>query len=197
LTPTPSLALHTADRRLAAAVASFSGTAGWDLREVPLNGPPQPLPALAVLDLRGAAPFDVLPWVEGGVRVLVVTDDIDVARQAMDLGAQDFALPTADATEISLRAGLAVRPGIDRTRSAALRRLVRHDIRSPLAVILGQCEILSLGLGGPVTDKQRRSIEAVERKAQDLRVMSERLATDLAQVFGWDAQTRSDGPSPR
>lgn len=197
MSPTPTLALHTADRRLAAAVASFSGQGPFAVREVPLDGPPTPTPSLGLLDLRGASPVAILPWVEARVRVLAVTDDLDAARQAMDLGAQDFLLPTASDAEIALRVTLAVRPGADSTRSAVLRRLVRHDIRSPLAVILGQCEILTLGLGGPLTDKQRKSLEAIERKAQDLRFMSERLAAELAEAFGWEAHTRPEGSSPR
>jgi signal transduction histidine kinase len=197
LTGSRDVALHTADRRLAAAVASFSGEAGRACIEVPLAPVPVPPPALAVLDLRGAAPSAVAPWVESGAVVVAVVADATAAREVMAQGAHDWAFPERAEAEVPLRAAAALAPTPDRPRTAALRRLVRHDIRSPLAVILGQCEILVLGLGGPLSDKQRKSVDAIERKAQELRAMVERLATDLGQVLGWDAGTRADGPSPR
>ena len=47
-----------------------------------------------------------------------------------------------------------------------LRRTVRHDLRSPLAVIVTQCDLMDEGMGGPV---------AVERIRRQARRMLEQL----------------------
>jgi signal transduction histidine kinase len=44
-----------------------------------------------------------------------------------------------------------------------VRQLVVHDLRSPLAVILGQCDLLEMR--GRLTEADAASIEAVQRAA--------------------------------
>ena len=45
-------------------------------------------------------------------------------------------------------------------------RVIRHDVRSPLAVVLGQCELLLLDAAGPLTPKQVEAVERIERQAR-------------------------------
>lgn len=196
MTSPNAIAVHTNDRRLTAAVASFSGSTGAPFAEVGPR-PPDPAPPRVVLDLRGSGASLVGAWAEAGSRALVVVDDAATAREALERGAADFVVGAPGEAEIAVRLDRLLRVAPDRDRSAALRRLVRHDIRSPLAVILGQCEILSLGLGGPLTDKQRKSLDAVERKATELRVMLDRLADQLGEAFGWEGHDPSGGATPR
>ena len=49
-----------------------------------------------------------------------------------------------------------------------LRQLVNHDMRTPLAVILGQCEMLEAGLHGDLGDRQLRAIQTIARNAARL-----------------------------
>jgi signal transduction histidine kinase len=58
----------------------------------------------------------------------------------------------------------------------ALRRALRHDLRNPIAVILGRCELLQTGVNGPLSDAQRHSIDAIARAATKLQEMIEHLA---------------------
>jgi signal transduction histidine kinase len=54
-----------------------------------------------------------------------------------------------------------------------LRRVLRHDVRTPLAVILGRCELLAAGLQGPLTPEQLAAVEAVQRNADRLALLLE------------------------
>ncbi len=54
---------------------------------------------------------------------------------------------------------------MDDERREELRRVLRHDVRTPLAVILGRCELLSAGLQGPITPAQASALEAIARNA--------------------------------
>lgn len=66
-----------------------------------------------------------------------------------------------------------------------LRRKLRHDLRSPLAVILGRAELLLEEVYGELTPDQRRSIEVVVRNA-------ERLTRELEEV----ADALDEGADP-
>jgi signal transduction histidine kinase len=45
---------------------------------------------------------------------------------------------------------------------AARARLV-HDLRAPIGVLLGNCQLLKEGLCGPVTPRQTKALDAMER----------------------------------
>ena len=65
-------------------------------------------------------------------------------------------------------------------RDLELRRLLRHDVRTPLAVILGRCELLEAELQGPLSPEQRVAIEAIRRNAERLGL----LLDDAVQRLG-------------
>ncbi len=48
----------------------------------------------------------------------------------------------------------------------SLKRILRHDVRTPLAVILGRCELLAAELHGPMVAEQLAAVEAIMRNAQ-------------------------------
>ena len=64
--------------------------------------------------------------------------------------------------------------------SVPLDRLVRHDVRSPLAVVLGQCELLELGVHGDLTPKQRDAVESIRRHAERALAMLDEVARRMA-----------------
>ena len=49
-----------------------------------------------------------------------------------------------------------------------IRRALRHDLRGPLAVVLGRCELLLTGVFGPLQDEHERNIVIVKRNAERL-----------------------------
>jgi signal transduction histidine kinase len=51
-----------------------------------------------------------------------------------------------------------------------IRRTVVHDLRNPLAVIVGQVEMMKCGIGGP------KNLDAIERNADRLTEMLNKLA---------------------
>lgn len=51
-------------------------------------------------------------------------------------------------------------------RLEALRKRIGHDLRSPLAVVLGQCEILQLELHGPLNQPQRAAVASIEAQVE-------------------------------
>jgi signal transduction histidine kinase len=65
-----------------------------------------------------------------------------------------------------------------------LRRRVRHDLRSPLAVVLGRAEMLLSGALGPITPAQRASLEAITRSAERLDRELGELAVLLDELDG-------------
>ncbi len=73
------------------------------------------------------------------------------------------------------------------SRREKLRRALRHDLRNPLAVILGRCEILSSGAMGELNDGQARSVDAIQRNADRLVSMLDALADE------YDDLTNSGG----
>ncbi len=52
-----------------------------------------------------------------------------------------------------------------------LRRVLRHDVRTPLAVILGRCELLETMLQGELNEAQLSAIVAVRRNAERLSLL--------------------------
>ena len=65
---------------------------------------------------------------------------------------------------------------MDDARRQELRRVLRHDVRTPLAVILGRCELLAAGLQGPVTPAQAAALDAIRRNADKLTRMLDEAA---------------------
>lgn len=53
--------------------------------------------------------------------------------------------------------------------------LLSHDLRSPLAVVLGQCQLLAEGLMGSLNPKQQNAIGSVQRNARRMNQMVEDL----------------------
>ncbi len=173
------LLVRSDDRRLLAAVASFGA--------LPVAAPDAATDATVLLDLRGGAVEGLTAWVASAARVVVVVDDLAAADAAIAAGAVDYYCGDERLEGLALRVRVARAASVAARRSQRLRRLVRHDMRSPLAVLLGQCEILGMELGGALTEKQRRSVEAMERKAQQLKEMIDDLAAELGDVLGWES----------
>ena len=65
---------------------------------------------------------------------------------------------------------------------SSVHRRVRHDVRSPLAVIIGRCDLLIQGTQGAINPEQRQSLAAVLRNAERLKVELQELADDLAAL---------------
>jgi len=61
----------------------------------------------------------------------------------------------------------------------ALARLIRHDIRSPLAVVLGQCELLQLEAHGPITQRQRDALDTIRKHAERALMMLDEAGSQL------------------
>ncbi|MFT4621990.1 MAG: signal transduction histidine kinase [Myxococcota bacterium] len=57
---------------------------------------------------------------------------------------------------------------MDVARRREIRRVLRHDVRTPLAVILGRCELLAAELQGPMTAEQHTAVDAIRRNADRL-----------------------------
>ncbi len=47
-----------------------------------------------------------------------------------------------------------------------IRIAVRHDLRSPLSVIVGRADLLLEGMADPLTPRQRHSVQAILRAAE-------------------------------
>lgn len=62
-----------------------------------------------------------------------------------------------------------------------LLRALRHDLRNPLAIILGRCELLESGALGVLEPVQLESIATIERHAQRIVGEIERLAALLEE----------------
>jgi len=115
-------------------------------------------------------------WVElpGGTGWVVATEqvgDVQVDRFAAALGGVLRAATLIEGMAEELEEG---------------RRLFSHDLRSPLSVMLGHSEMLSAGLQGPLTPRQRASVGAIERQVIRLDQMIEehrcRLVERLADI---------------
>lgn len=72
--------------------------------------------------------------------------------------------------------------GSDVPEPASLRRRLRHDLYSPLSVILGRCDMLLQGAHGELGAEQRRAVEAVLRSAERMETELRQLAVDYDRV---------------
>ena len=70
-------------------------------------------------------------------------------------------------------------------RQERVRRALRHDLRNPLAVVLGRCEMLISGAFGELDERQLRSVEIIQRNAE--RVVE--MLGELAELVGEDEQS--------
>ena len=67
-------------------------------------------------------------------------------------------------------------PGSD--ASGKVKQAIKHDLRTPLAVILGRCELLlDETLSGRLTEVQVRSLETIQRQAERMIAMLDELAS--------------------
>lgn len=176
--------LVSPDRRLVAAVRSFLGDVGLSVLRVDPAGPvPDGSWQAALVDLRtlepAAADAEVARFAARSPVVVLMADPARVRSLVEDLGVVDFATAAEPEQAVALRlwraavaSHLRLPPGI--------RRLVRHDVRSPLAVILGQCELLMIETGGALSERQRKSVDAIERQAKNLRTLLDELGDRLA-----------------
>jgi signal transduction histidine kinase len=64
------------------------------------------------------------------------------------------------------------------------RKKLRHDLRSPLSVVLGRAEILLSELHGPLSPEQRRSVEDIVRHALRMNVELTALAEQYDDLRG-------------
>jgi signal transduction histidine kinase len=63
--------------------------------------------------------------------------------------------------------------------SRSVRQVLRHDLRSPLAVIVGRCDMLASGALGALDEHQLRSVEAILRNAERIERELDHLADHL------------------
>jgi len=142
-------------------------------------------------DQSSAVLAQVLANGRGAAIVFVTgTDDADLAREVLRLGAQDYLVRSAIRTD---ELGQSVDRAIDRQRT--LRELhnardqqlrekdqflshVSHELRSPLSVVNLFAQLLLSGSGGPVLPEQRELLTVLKRNAGQLKVMID----DLLQV---------------
>jgi signal transduction histidine kinase len=52
------------------------------------------------------------------------------------------------------------------SQEIATRRVLVHDLRGLVAVVLGHCEMLESGLSGDLNPRQRKSVEAIRRQVE-------------------------------
>ena len=73
--------------------------------------------------------------------------------------------------------GVRMADGLRDSRRMALRKALRHDVQGPLAVILGQAELVGFG---SVDSRQRESLEAIQRNCERLSALLRALADEHA-----------------
>jgi signal transduction histidine kinase len=61
-----------------------------------------------------------------------------------------------------------------------VRKVLAHDLRTPLGIILGNAELIKEGVYGPVTPRQVEALQRIEAHAERL---SEELAQLSSQLF--------------
>jgi signal transduction histidine kinase len=142
---------------------------------------------------------------------VVVADDVEeplsshavgVAWLAVDPGAAT--LPPRWDVHVGGAEGLPVRAricGVQRDDLATLavvraaaestRRTVSHDLRTPVAVLLGQLELLEEGIREPLTPKQQASMVVMRRNVERLWAMADAMRAELASALG----PLADGPT--
>lgn len=68
--------------------------------------------------------------------------------------------------------------------------IMSHELRTPLNAVLGYCELMELGIAGPVTDKQREQLGRIRMSSRHLLGLVNQLL-DLAKVEAGRLSVRS------
>ncbi|HJN75278.1 MAG TPA: histidine kinase dimerization/phospho-acceptor domain-containing protein [Myxococcota bacterium] len=68
---------------------------------------------------------------------------------------------------------------VERVDGGEVRRVLAHDLRNPLGVILGNAELVKEGVYGELTPKQEAALATIERQAERLADMLEVLVDRL------------------
>ncbi|MCA9567747.1 MAG: hypothetical protein KC656_07885 [Myxococcales bacterium] len=71
----------------------------------------------------------------------------------------------------------------------ALRQLIVHDLRSPLAVVLGQCDLLAMR--GNLNPADAASVEAIARAARTVLELVDRAGDMLPKTEGATPSSRN------
>lgn len=132
--------------------------------------------ANAALEWSSRAAFRFGATIDGEI-LAAEPDGVKVAADGVEFS-YDAAYPEAQAiaeTWLAAAARAARRAKWDRER----RRIV-HDLRGPLAVVSGQCEMLAGNVYGPMSPEQERSIEAIRRQVDRMRDLIETLRNQPA-----------------
>jgi K+-sensing histidine kinase KdpD len=133
--------------------------------------------AVRLLDARGAG-VGTRAFIEGhmdGVTpVVAVVDDSRFLVAAKAAGATDVVLSTASTEEQRARIRAASEAMSAELRDG-IRKTISHDLRGPLAIVLGQCEMLLAGLRGDLSEPQQRSVKAIVKHSERLVGMLEEL----------------------
>ncbi len=101
---------------------------------------------VVLIDPNRSQPFDV-----GFAAVLAVTTDGDVGEWDV----HDLVHPDTPTSVVAAR----VRRWVSRKASNA--RLL-HDLRAPIGVLMGNCQLLKEEVCGPVTPRQEKALAAME-----------------------------------
>jgi len=180
LTKGSRVLITTSDDRLFGAIHPFLESLGLEVvRPGNDKSVPAKVPEAVLVDVRGldADALDAaLEPYPSSTRVVVLMSSAEAVPSFVASGVHDFVCEGDDPQAVALRLWMASRPAPGPGLSLEVRRLVRHDMRNPLAVILGQCEILTIELGGPLTDHHRRSVGAIERQTEHLHALVDHLA---------------------
>ena len=138
------------------------------------------------LDMPRLGGFEVLERLAADPRmreipviILTATDDsLDAMKRALTGGAVDYITKPISPLRVEIR----VRGAIERRRllrelqdlRASFTSMLVHDLRAPLTVIRGYVDLLQQGKPGPVTERQRRHLGAMQTScARMIRLIGE------------------------
>ncbi len=149
---------------------------------------------LGLPDVRGLQGLRAIKALRPEVPVVILTgnDDAELAVEALQAGAQDY-LVKGQAGQLLLRTLTfawernRVRRALDQVtaelqeKNAALQRvnaekdalmgMAAHDLRNPLAVVMGMSSMLLDGLEGPLEPAQRELLVHIERSSTFMRAL--------------------------
>jgi len=80
--------------------------------------------------------------------------------------------------------------------SVRCQRLLAHELKTPLASVVGYAEMLDRGIYGPLSDQQARAAETIHRRALDLTERLEDLLISLRIQMGEGVGDRSSQDWP-